>query len=152
MVALDRGRWVRRQGVGAGDGGGDEGLVVVWSGRSACLVHVAGALEDVVGSRPIPSLLEPAGDGPIVFEGVVEARPHPCFYQPVVDPLLGMVPLGPVPAQLSVALLQVLFVEGRLPKAVYIGFDADVIEVPEFYVDEGMKGKSPVEPVEVALT
>src|SRR6266403_1837128 len=152
MVALDGGRWVRWQGVGAGDGCGDEGLVVVRSGWSACLVHVAGALEDVVGPRAVSPLLEPTGDGSVVFEGVVEARPHPRFYQPIVDPFFGVVPLGPVSAQLSVSLLQVLFVEGRLPKAVHVGFDTDVVEVPEFYVDEGTKGESPIEPIEVALT
>ena len=152
MVALDRGRWARWQGVGAGDGGRDEGLVIIRSGWSACLVYIVGALEDVVGARSVSPLLEPAGDGPVVFEGVVETRPHPRFYQPVVDPLLGMVPLGPVPTQLLVALLQVLFVEGRFSKAVHVSFDADVVEVPEFYVDEGTKGKSPVEPIEVALT
>ncbi len=96
--------------------------------------------------------MEPVGDGPVIFEGVVKARPHPRFYQPVVDPLLGVVPLGPVSAQLSILLLQVFLVEGRLPKAVYVGFDADIVEVPELYVDEGTKGKLPVEPVEVALT
>src|SRR6266478_8723783 len=148
MVVLDGSRRVRWQGVGAGDGCGDEGLVVVRSGWSACLVYVAGAFKDVVGSRPVSSLLEPAGDGPVVFEGVVEARPHPCLYQPVVDLLLGVVPLGPVSAQLSVSFLQVLFVEGRLPKAVHVGFDTDIVEVPEFYIDEGTKGESPVEPVE----
>ncbi|SRR6266403_47858 len=152
MVALDRGRWVRRQGVGAGDGGGDEGLVVVWSGWSACLVYIAGALEDVVGTRPVSPLLEPVGDGPVVFEGVVEACPHSRFYQPIVDSLFGVVPLGPVPTQLLVALLQVLFVEGRFSKAVHVSFDADVVEVPELYVDERTKGESPVEPIEVALT
>src|SRR6266403_194820 len=143
-MAFVRGRWVRWQGVGAGDGRGDEGLVVVWSVGSARLVHVAGAFEDVVGPWSVSSLLEPAGDGPVVFEGIVEARPHPRFYQPVVDPLLGVVPLGPIPAQFSVSLLQVFLVEGRLPKAVYVGFDADVVE--------GTKGELPVEPIEVALT
>src|SRR6266404_6077934 len=151
-MAFVRGRRVRWQGVGAGDGRGDEGLVVVWSVGSACLVYVAGALEDVVGPWSVSPLLEPTGDGSVVFEGVIEARPHPCLYQPVVDSFLGVVPLGPVSAQLSVSLLQVLFVEGRLPEAVYVGFDTDVVEVPEFYVDEGTKGESPVEPVEVALT
>src|SRR6266446_2463250 len=89
-MALVRGRWVRWQGVGAGDGRGDEGLVVVWSVGSARLVYVAGALEDVVGAWPISPLLEPAGDGPVVFEGVVEVRPHPRFHQPVMDPFLGV--------------------------------------------------------------
>ena len=121
-------------------------MVVVWSVGSTCLVYVAGALENVVGPWPVSSLLEPAGNGPIVFEGVVEMRPHPRFYQPIVDPFFGVVPLGPVSAQLSVSLLQVLFVEGRLPQAV------DVVEVPQFYVDEGAKGESSIEPVEVALT
>src|SRR6266446_1977674 len=151
-MAFARGRWVRWQGVGAGNGCGDEGLVVVWSVGSARLVYVAGALEDVVGTWSVPPLLEPAGDGPVVFEGVVEARPHPRFYQPVVDPFLGVVPPGPVSAQLSISLLQVFLVEGRLPKAVYVSFDTDIVEVPEFYVDEGTKGESPVEPIEVALT
>ena len=86
MVALDGGWWVQGQGVGAGDGCGDEGLIVIQSGWSACLVYVVGALEDVVGARPISRLLEPAGDGPVVFEGVVEARPDSRLHQPVVDP------------------------------------------------------------------
>ncbi len=116
------------------------------------LVHVAGALEDVVGARPVPSLLEPVGDGPVVFEGVVEAHPDSRLYQPVVDPLLGVVPLGPVPAQLLVSFFQLLFVEGRLSEAVDVSLDADVVEVPELYVDEGLQGESSVEPVEVALT
>ncbi len=68
------------QGVGAGDGRGDEGLVVVRSGWSGHLVYIAGALEDVVGSRAVSPLLEPVGDGSVVFEGVVEARPHLRFY------------------------------------------------------------------------
>src|SRR6266446_1841738 len=95
MVALDRGRRVRWQGVGAGDGSGDESLVVVRPSGSACLVYIVGAFEDVVGARPVSPLLEPVGDGPVVFEGVVEARPHSRFYQPIVDSLLGVVPLGP---------------------------------------------------------
>src|SRR6266478_1542285 len=103
MVALDGGRWVRWQRVGAGDGCGDEGLVVVRSGWSARLVHVAGALEDVVGSRSVSPLLEPAGDSSVVFEGVIEARPYLCLYQPIVDLFLGMVPLGPISAQLPVS-------------------------------------------------
>ena len=75
-------------------------------------------------------MLEPAGDGPVVLEGVVEACPHSRFHQPVVDPLLGMIPLSPISAQLSVSFFQVLFVEGRLPQVVDVGFDADVVEVP----------------------
>ncbi len=141
MVALDGGGRVRWQGVGAGDGHGDESLVVVWLGWSACLVYIAGALEDVVGPRSISPLLEPAGDGPVVLEGVVEARPDLCFYQPIVDSLLGVVPLGPVPAQLPVSFFQVFFVEGRLSEVVDVGLDADIVEVPEFYVDQGTKGE-----------
>src|SRR6266478_5523273 len=109
MVALDGGRRVWRQGVGTGDGRGDEGLVVIGSGWSAGLVHIAGAFEDVVGARPISPLLEPSGDGPVVLEGIIEARPHSRFYQPVMDPFFGVVPLGPVLAQLSVSFLQILF-------------------------------------------
>ncbi len=63
-----------------------------------------------------------------------------------------MVPLGPVPAQLAVSFFQVLLVEGRLPQAVDVGLNANIVEVPQFYVDEGAKGESSVEPVEVALT
>src|SRR6266404_1235633 len=102
-MALDRGRWAWGQGVGTGDGGGDAGLVVVWSSRSARLVHVARPLEDVVGARSVSSLLEPVGDGPVIFEGVVEARPDSRFYQPIVDPFFGVVPLGPVPTQLPIS-------------------------------------------------
>ena len=127
-------------------------MVVVRSSGSACLIHVAGALEDVVGSRPVPSLLEPVRDRLVVLEGVIEARPHSCLYQPVVDPLFCMVPPGPVSAQLYVSFFQLFLVEGRLSEVVDVGLDADVVEVPELYVDEGSKGKSSVEPVEVALT
>jgi len=130
MVALDGGRRVWRQGVGVGDGRGDEGLVVIRSGWLAHLVYIAGALEDVVGPWSVPPLLEPTGNGPVVFEGVVEAHPHSRFHQPVVDPLLGVVPLGPVPAQLTVSFFQVLLVEGRLPQVVDVGLDTDIVEVP----------------------
>ena len=51
-------------------------MVVVRSWWSGGLVYVAGALEDVVGSWAVSSLLEPSGDGPVVLEGVVEARPY----------------------------------------------------------------------------
>ncbi len=97
-----------------GDGCGDEGLIVVRSGWSGGLVHVAGALEDVVGSQAVSSLLEPSGNRPVVFEGVVEARPYLRFHQPVVDSFLGMIPLGPVPAQLAVSFFQVFLIEGCL--------------------------------------
>ena len=127
-------------------------MVVVWSGWSARLVHISGALEDVVGPWSVSPLLEPTGDSPVVLEGVVEACPDPRLHQPVVDPFLGVIPLGPVPAQLSVSFLQVLLVEGRFSETVDVGLDADVVEVPEFYVNEGPKGESSVEPVEVALT
>ncbi len=60
-----------------GDGSWDEGLVVIWSWWSGGLVYVAGALEDVVGSQAISSLLEPSGDSSVVFEGIVEVHPHP---------------------------------------------------------------------------
>ncbi len=69
-----------------------------------------------------------------------------------MDPLLGVIPSGPVSAQLAVSFLQVLFIEGRLSQAVNVGLDADVIEVPQFCVDEGAQGELSVEPVEVALT
>ena len=77
---------------------------------------------------------------------------YPCFYQPVVDSLLGMVPLHPVLAQLPVSFFQVLFVEGCLPQVVDIGFYPDVLKVSQLCVDQSTKGKSAVEPVEVALT
>jgi len=115
VVAFNGGRRVWWQGVGAGDGRGDQGLVVVWSGWPARLVHVAGALENVVGARSISPLLEPTGNGPVIFEGVVEARPYSRLHQPVVDPLLGVVPPSPVSAQLPVLLFQFLLVEGHLP-------------------------------------
>src|SRR6266436_360134 len=98
MVTLDGCGRVRWQGVGACDGGGDERLIVVRSGWSARLVHVAGAFKDVVGAWPVSYLLEPAGDGPVVLEGIVEVRPYSRFHQPVVEPFLGVVPLSPVPA------------------------------------------------------
>ena len=66
------------------------------------MVYIAGSLEDIVGSRAVPSLLEPSGDNPVVFEGVIEACPDLRFYQPVVDLLLSVVPLSPVLAQLPV--------------------------------------------------
>ena len=92
------------------------------------------------------------GDSPVVFEGVVEARPHSRFYQPIVDPFFGVVPLGPVSAQLSVSFFQLFLIEGRLSEAVDVGLDADVVEVPQFDIDEGSECESSVEPVEVALT
>ena len=55
-------------------------MVVIGLWQSGGLVHVAGALEDVVGSWAISSLLEPPGDGLVVFEGVIEARPYLCLY------------------------------------------------------------------------
>ena len=58
-----------------GDGGWHEGLLIVWSWWSGGLVYIVGALKDVVGARPISPLLEPPGDGPVVFEGVVEVHP-----------------------------------------------------------------------------
>jgi len=90
------------------------------------------ALKDVVGPWTIPSLLEPLeppGNRPVVLEGVVEARPDSRLYQPVVDPLFSVVPLSPVSAQLPVSLLQLLFVEGRLPQVVDVGFYPDIVEV-----------------------
>ncbi len=68
------------QWVGFGDGGWDEGLSVVRSWWSGGLVYIAGAFEDVVGSWAISSLLEPPGDGLVVFEGVIEACPYSCLY------------------------------------------------------------------------
>src|SRR6266478_6440274 len=102
MVALGGSGRVRWEGVGAGEGCRDEGLVVVRSGWSARLVYVAGALEDVVGSRPVSSLLEPVRDRLVVFEGVIEVRPHSHFYQPIVDSFFGVVPPSPVSAQFYV--------------------------------------------------
>ncbi len=119
-----------------GDGGGDKGLIVVRSWRLGGLIHVAGALEDVVGARSISPLLEPPGNCPVVFEGIVEVHPDLRLYQPVMDLLLGMVPLGPVPAQLLVSLLEVLFVEGHLPQAVDVSFHPDVIQVLQLCVDQ----------------
>ncbi len=94
-----------------------------------------GALVDVVGPWAISPLLEPLRDRLVVFEGIVKVRPYPCFYQPVMDPLFSVVPLSPVSAQLSVSLLQVLFIEGHLPQAVDVGLDADVVEVPQLCVN-----------------
>jgi len=85
------------------DGGGDEGLVVVGLWWSGGLSGVARTLERVVGSWAVSSLLEPPGDGPVVFEGVIQMHPHLCLYQSVMDPFLGMVPLGPILAQLPVS-------------------------------------------------
>ena len=127
-------------------------MIVVQSGWSARLVHVVGPLENIVGAWSVSPLLEPSGNGPVIFEGVVEARPDPRFHQPVMDSLFGVVPLGPVPAQLPVSFFQFLLVEGRLSEMVDVGLDANVVEVPELYVDEGTKGESPIEPIEVALT
>ncbi len=115
------------------------------------MVYVAGALEGVVGARPISSLLEPSGDGLVVLEGIVEVCPDSCLYQPVVDSLLGVVPLGPISAQLSVSFFEVLLVKGRLPQVVDVGFYSDILKVSQLCIDQSVKGKSPVEPVEVAL-
>ncbi len=71
-----------------------------------------GATVCVVGPWAILALLEPAGDCSVIFEGVVKLHPYSCLDQPVLDPLLCVVPLSPVLAQLPVALLQVLLVEG----------------------------------------
>ncbi len=95
---------VRWQWVGPGNGRGDEGLVVVRSWWLRGLIHVAGALEDVVQPQAVSSLLRPPGDCPVVLEGVVEARPDSRLYQPIVDPLLSVVPLSPISAQLPVPL------------------------------------------------
>ncbi len=78
------------------------------------------------------------GDSSVVLEGVIEVCPHPCLYQPIVDLLLGVIPSGPVSAQLAVSLFQVLFIKGCLSQAVNVGLDANVVEVPQFCVDEGM--------------
>ncbi len=94
--------WVRWEQVGPRDGHGDEGLPIIrlwWSGG---LIYVAGALEDVVRPRAIPSLLEPLGNRPVILEGVVEVCPDLCLHQPVVDSLFGVVLLSPVSAQLPV--------------------------------------------------
>ena len=93
------------------------------------MVYVAGAFEDIVGAWSISPLLKPSGDSLVVFEGVVEVRPDPRLYQPVVDPLLGVVPLGPISAQLLVSFFEVLLVEGHLSQAVYVSFYSDVVEV-----------------------
>ncbi len=81
---------------GSGDGRGDKGLPVVRSWRLWGLVYISGPFKDVVRPGAVSSLLEPPGNGPVVFEGVVEACPDLCFDQPVVDLLLGVVPLSPV--------------------------------------------------------
>ncbi len=108
-------QWVWRQWVGLGDGRGDQGLVVIWSWWSGGLAYIAGSFVDVVGPQSVSPLLEPLRNRPVVFEGIVKTRPHPHFYQSVMDLLFSVVPLSPVPAQLSVLLLQVFLVEGRLP-------------------------------------
>ena len=69
-----------------------------------------------------------------------------------MDALLGMISSGPVPAQLSVSFFKVLLVKGRLPQAVDVGFDPDVVEVPQLRVDQSSEGELSVEPVKVALT
>ena len=75
-------------------------------------------------------MLEPPRNRPIVLEGIIEARPNSHFHQPVVDPFFGMIPPGPVLAQLAVSFFQVLLVEDRLPQAVDVGLDANIVEVP----------------------
>ena len=103
-VVTPSGVWqVRWERVGLGNGCGDEDLAIVWSWWSGGLVYISGALKNVVGPWAVSSLLEPSGDRPIVFEGVVEACPDLHLYQSVVDPLLGVVPLSPVSAQLPVS-------------------------------------------------
>ncbi len=97
--------WVWWEQVGPCDGCGDEGLTVVWSWWSGGLIYVAGAFKDIVRSRAVPPLLEPLGDRLVVFEGIVETHPDSCLHQPVVDSLLGVVPLSPISAQLLVLFL-----------------------------------------------
>ncbi len=93
------------------------------------LCDILGALIGVVGAWAVSALLEPVGDCFVVFEGVIEAGPDLCLHQPIVDPLLCMVPLGPVPAQLLVSLFQLHFVERCLPQSVDVGLYSHVIEV-----------------------
>jgi len=80
VVALCGVQWWWQQWGRLGDGGRDEGLVVVQSWWSGGLVYIAGSFKDVVGSWTVPPLLKPLGDGSVVFEGVVQARPYSCFY------------------------------------------------------------------------
>ncbi len=127
--------WGWWQWVGSGDGGRDEGLAIVQSWRLGGLVHVAGALKNVVGPWAISSLLVPPGDGSVVFEGVVETHSYLRLHQPVVDSLFGVVPLGPVSAQLLVSFFKVLLVEGGFPQAVDVCLYSDIVEVLEFGVN-----------------
>src|SRR6266403_423882 len=129
MVAPGGVQWVRWEWVGPCDGCGDKGLVVVRSWWSGGLVYVAGAFEDVVRARAISPLLEPPGNHPVVLEGVVEARPDSHLYQPIVDPLLGVIPLSPVSAQLPVSLLQLFLVEGCLSQVIDVSLHPNVVEV-----------------------
>ena len=52
-----------------------------------------------------------------------------------MNPFLGMVPLGPVSAQLLVSFFEVLLVEGSLPQAVDVHLYPDIIEVSQLRVD-----------------
>jgi len=82
----------------------------------------------IIGSWAILALLEPLGNSSVIFEGAVEVSSYLCLDQPVVDPLLCVVPLSPVLAQLPVVLLQVLL-KFCLSQLVNVGFDPKVIEV-----------------------
>ncbi len=86
-------------------------------------------LVGVVGSQAVSTLLEPAGNRPVVPEGIIQVGSHPCFDQSVMDPLHCVVPLSPVLAQFSILLFQFLFVEGHLPQLVDVSFHSHIVKV-----------------------
>ena len=77
----------------------DEDLIVIWSWWVWGLGGVMGSTVGIVGPQCISPLLEPVGDGSVVFEGVVKVSSYPHFDQPVVNirktsfVLIGLKPL-----------------------------------------------------------
>ncbi len=68
-----------------------------------------------------------------------------------MDLFLGVVPLGPILAQLLVSFFEVLLVKGHLPQAVDVGLYSNVVEVLQFCINQSAEGKLSIEPVKVAL-
>ncbi len=98
------GQWSHRwESLSSGDRGGDKGPVIIGAWGPGCLVNVVWTLVGVVGPWPVSALLEPPRDGPVVLKCIIQVHSYLCFYQPVVDSLLGVIPLGPVPTQLPVS-------------------------------------------------
>ncbi len=53
-----------------------------------------------------------------------------------MDSFFGVVPLGPVPAQLLVSFFEVLLIKGHLPQAVDVGLYPDIVKVSQLCVNQ----------------